>query len=149
MKVESDKVEPSIPCGNSGWGWVEPASLHGLHPPAPCLFIASLVPLGIWVWDLLNAFFSLTRNVCCPHRQRPLGMSSGFATVFLSIFPLTPCMGWNPPNPLIQIITSPLLMPSGSLMFPTWPPSFANQVAVYMNGALWSCAVHNIHCHEH
>lgn len=78
MKVESGEVEPSVPCGNSGWGWVEPASLHGLHPPASCLFIASLVPLGIWVWDLLNACFSLTGNVCFPPRQCPLGFALFF-----------------------------------------------------------------------
>lgn len=98
MKVESDKVEPSIPCGNSGWGWVELASLHGRHPPAPCLLIASLVPLGVWVWDLLNAFFSLTGNVCCPHRQRPQGWVQ-VLHCFSFHFPTHPLHGMESPKP--------------------------------------------------
>lgn len=102
------------------------ACVHGLRPAA------SLLPAWfLWVCEFEtfeDAFFSLTSNVCWPHSSTPRA-EFRFCTVFLSIFPLT-LHGMESPKPTFQIITKPLLMPSGSLMFPTWPPSFAIQVAV-------------------
>lgn len=131
MKVESDRLSPAphvavAEAGACVFTWAASC----------CLFIASLVPLGMWVWDLRNAFFSLTSNVCWPHRQRPLGLSSGLHC-FSFHLPTHPLHGMQVPKPTFSDNHKPPPYALWFLDVSHLATIFCHSGGSFMSGALW------------